>query len=160
MFYIFCHSPAIQDNRVTTVQCLSGTGSLRVGGEFLAKHYHQVKCFVLDIFLLLCITTLNFFSPISRELLLALISLQGESSTFCPSSFPIAKVFNASISPYVQYRLQIWRHFQFFEVIFIDCKLQWPWIKVFWSQVWRVTVYKKWENLKKTIMCLTLHYFK
>ncbi|WVZ20846.1 hypothetical protein V8G54_008168 [Vigna mungo] len=28
-------------NRVTTVQCLSGTGSLRVGGEFLAKHYHQ-----------------------------------------------------------------------------------------------------------------------
>ncbi|KAG5048548.1 hypothetical protein JHK85_009651 [Glycine max] len=33
--------PAIQDNRVTTVQCLSGTGSLRVGGEFLAKHYHQ-----------------------------------------------------------------------------------------------------------------------
>ena len=89
--------------------------------------------------LLLCITTLNFFSPISRELLLALISLQGESSTFCPSSFPIAKVFNASISPYVWYRLQIWRHFQFFEVIFIDCKLQWPWIKVFWSQVWRVT---------------------
>ncbi|KAL9313426.1 hypothetical protein ACSQ67_018878 [Phaseolus vulgaris] len=34
-------SPAIQENRVTTVQCLSGTGSLRVGGEFLAKHYHQ-----------------------------------------------------------------------------------------------------------------------
>ncbi|CAA0838368.1 Aspartate aminotransferase 3- chloroplastic [Striga hermonthica] len=34
-------SPAIQENRVTTVQCLSGTGSLRVGGEFLARHYHQ-----------------------------------------------------------------------------------------------------------------------
>ncbi|KAF4348435.1 hypothetical protein F8388_019530 [Cannabis sativa] len=34
-------SPAIQQNRVTTVQCLSGTGSLRVGGEFLAKHYHE-----------------------------------------------------------------------------------------------------------------------
>lgn len=33
-------SPAIQENRVTTVQCLSGTGSLRVGAEFLAKHYH------------------------------------------------------------------------------------------------------------------------
>jgi aspartate aminotransferase len=36
-------SPAIQENRVATVQCLSGTGSLRVGGEFLAKHYHEVK---------------------------------------------------------------------------------------------------------------------
>ncbi|RDX79522.1 Aspartate aminotransferase 1 [Mucuna pruriens] len=34
-------SPAIQENRVTTVQGLSGTGSLRIGGEFLAKHYHQ-----------------------------------------------------------------------------------------------------------------------
>ncbi|XP_019055992.1 PREDICTED: aspartate aminotransferase, cytoplasmic-like isoform X2 [Nelumbo nucifera] len=34
-------SPAIQENRVATVQCLSGTGSLRVGAEFLAKHYHQ-----------------------------------------------------------------------------------------------------------------------
>lgn len=28
---------------MTTVQCLSGTGSLRVGGEFLARHYHQVR---------------------------------------------------------------------------------------------------------------------
>ncbi|KAJ6685596.1 ASPARTATE AMINOTRANSFERASE [Salix purpurea] len=36
-------SPAIQENRVTTVQCLSGTGSLRVGAEFLARHYHQVR---------------------------------------------------------------------------------------------------------------------
>lgn len=34
-------SPAIQENRVATVQCLSGTGSLRVGGEFLARHHHQ-----------------------------------------------------------------------------------------------------------------------
>ncbi|KAL7150759.1 hypothetical protein ABFS83_05G134900 [Erythranthe nasuta] len=34
-------SPAVQENRVTTVQCLSGTGSLRVGAEFLARHYHQ-----------------------------------------------------------------------------------------------------------------------
>ncbi|KAL5074939.1 hypothetical protein RYX36_013923, partial [Vicia faba] len=34
-------SPAIQENRVSIVQGLSGTGSLRVGGEFLAKHYHQ-----------------------------------------------------------------------------------------------------------------------
>ncbi|RWW07898.1 hypothetical protein GW17_00028695 [Ensete ventricosum] len=36
------NSPAIQENRVATVQCLSGTGSLRVGGEFLARHYHEV----------------------------------------------------------------------------------------------------------------------
>lgn len=36
-------SPAIKENRVTTVQCLSGTGSLRVGGEFLARHYHEVS---------------------------------------------------------------------------------------------------------------------
>ncbi|KAH0989807.1 hypothetical protein GBA52_001290 [Prunus armeniaca] len=34
-------SPAIKENRVTTVQCLSGTGSLRIGAEFLAKHYPQ-----------------------------------------------------------------------------------------------------------------------
>ncbi|KAL5074941.1 hypothetical protein RYX36_013925 [Vicia faba] len=34
-------SPAIQENRVSTVQGLSGIGSLRVGGEFLAKQYHQ-----------------------------------------------------------------------------------------------------------------------
>lgn len=44
----FEYSPAIQENRVSTVQGLSGTGSLRVGGEFLAKHYHQVKCSVLN----------------------------------------------------------------------------------------------------------------
>ncbi|KAL6568983.1 hypothetical protein OROGR_000708 [Orobanche gracilis] len=36
-------SPAIQENRVTTVQCLSGSGSLRVGAEFLARHYHQLR---------------------------------------------------------------------------------------------------------------------
>ncbi|XP_065848344.1 aspartate aminotransferase, cytoplasmic-like [Euphorbia lathyris] len=34
-------SPAIIENRVTTVQCLSGSGSLRIGAEFLAKHHHQ-----------------------------------------------------------------------------------------------------------------------
>lgn len=34
-------SPAILDNRIATAQCLSGTGSLRVGTEFLARHYHQ-----------------------------------------------------------------------------------------------------------------------
>ncbi|XP_057537255.1 aspartate aminotransferase, cytoplasmic-like [Amaranthus tricolor] len=34
-------SPAILENRIATAQCLSGTGSLRVGTEFLARHYHQ-----------------------------------------------------------------------------------------------------------------------
>jgi len=34
-------SPAIAEKRVATAQCLSGTGSLRVGAEFLAKHYSQ-----------------------------------------------------------------------------------------------------------------------
>ncbi|XVE71054.1 hypothetical protein DITRI_Ditri10aG0119200 [Diplodiscus trichospermus] len=34
-------SPAIKETRVTTVQCVSGSGSLRLGAEFLAKHYHQ-----------------------------------------------------------------------------------------------------------------------
>ncbi|KDP34207.1 hypothetical protein JCGZ_07778 [Jatropha curcas] len=34
-------SPAITENRVTTVQCVAGTGALRIGAEFLAKHYHQ-----------------------------------------------------------------------------------------------------------------------
>eukprot|EP00850_Spirogloea_muscicola_P014667 SM000107S14033 [mRNA] locus=s107:11063:15025:- [translate_table: standard] len=32
-------SSAIKEDRVTTVQCLSGTGSLRVGAEFIARHY-------------------------------------------------------------------------------------------------------------------------
>lgn len=44
---LMLHSPAIKENRVTTVQCLSGTGSLRVGAEFLARHYHQVRSFTL-----------------------------------------------------------------------------------------------------------------
>ncbi|KAG9153185.1 hypothetical protein Leryth_020588, partial [Lithospermum erythrorhizon] len=39
-------SPAIQENRVTTVQSLSGTGSLRVGGEFLGKHYHERTIYI------------------------------------------------------------------------------------------------------------------
>lgn len=39
-------SPAIRENRVTTVQCLSGTGSLRVGAEFLAGHYHQHTIYI------------------------------------------------------------------------------------------------------------------
>ncbi|BBN09054.1 aspartate aminotransferase, cytoplasmic [Marchantia polymorpha subsp. ruderalis] len=36
-------SPAIAQGRVITAQCLSGTGSLRVGGEFLATHYSGPK---------------------------------------------------------------------------------------------------------------------
>ncbi|KAK1289931.1 hypothetical protein QJS10_CPB18g01159 [Acorus calamus] len=40
------NSPAIQEKRVATVQCLSGTGSLRVGSEFLAKHYHQRTIYI------------------------------------------------------------------------------------------------------------------
>jgi hypothetical protein len=47
LFFPIGNSPAIQENRVTTVQCLSGTGSLRVGAEFLAKHHHQVKLFLI-----------------------------------------------------------------------------------------------------------------
>ncbi|KAL0924341.1 hypothetical protein M5K25_005157 [Dendrobium thyrsiflorum] len=39
-------SPAIRENRVATVQCLSGTGSLRVGGEFLARHYHERTIYI------------------------------------------------------------------------------------------------------------------
>ncbi|KAL8153199.1 hypothetical protein V2J09_010959 [Rumex salicifolius] len=34
-------SPAILENRIATTQGLSGTGSLRVGSEFLARHYHN-----------------------------------------------------------------------------------------------------------------------
>lgn len=34
-------SPAVLENRIATAQCLSGTGSLRVGAEFLARHYHE-----------------------------------------------------------------------------------------------------------------------
>ncbi|KAF3560741.1 hypothetical protein DY000_02012208 [Brassica cretica] len=36
-------SHAVKENRVVTIQCLSGTGSLRVGAGFLAKHHQQVK---------------------------------------------------------------------------------------------------------------------
>ncbi|KAL3332317.1 hypothetical protein AABB24_032747 [Solanum stoloniferum] len=39
-------SPAIKENRVTTVQCLSGTGSLRVGAEFLTRHYHEHTIYI------------------------------------------------------------------------------------------------------------------
>ncbi|KAF5726197.1 aspartate aminotransferase cytoplasmic-like [Tripterygium wilfordii] len=39
-------SPAINENRVATVQCLSGSGSVRIGAEFLAKHYHQRMVYI------------------------------------------------------------------------------------------------------------------
>ncbi|KAK8948932.1 Aspartate aminotransferase, cytoplasmic [Platanthera zijinensis] len=39
-------SPAIRENRVATVQGLSGTGSLRVGGEFLARHYFERTIYI------------------------------------------------------------------------------------------------------------------
>ncbi|KAF5936160.1 hypothetical protein HYC85_027289 [Camellia sinensis] len=57
-------SPAIQENRVTTVQCLSGTGSLRVGAEFLAKHYHQVNgSFIFFILFFLFLRTIYIPQP-------------------------------------------------------------------------------------------------
>ncbi|VVA90368.1 unnamed protein product [Arabis nemorensis] len=39
-------SLAVKENRVVTFQCLSGTGSLRVGAEFLAQHHQQRVIFV------------------------------------------------------------------------------------------------------------------
>ncbi|KAJ8768701.1 hypothetical protein K2173_023605 [Erythroxylum novogranatense] len=71
-------SPAIQENRVTTVQCLSGTGSLRVGGEFLARHYHQLAIYIpqptwgnhAKIFTLagLSVKTYRYYDPTTRGL--------------------------------------------------------------------------------------------
>ncbi|KAL9151395.1 hypothetical protein ABFS82_11G049100 [Erythranthe guttata] len=72
------NSPAIQENRVTTVQCLSGTGSLRVGGEFLAKHYHEKTIYIPlptwgnhpKIFTLagLSVKTYRYYDPNTRGL--------------------------------------------------------------------------------------------
>ncbi|KAJ0265753.1 Aspartate aminotransferase [Hirschfeldia incana] len=39
-------SSAVKENRAVTIQCLSGTGSLRVGAEFLAKHNQERVIFV------------------------------------------------------------------------------------------------------------------
>ncbi|RYQ85420.1 hypothetical protein Ahy_B10g104980 isoform C [Arachis hypogaea] len=71
-------SPAIQESRVTTVQCLSGTGSLRVGGEFLAKHYHQRNIYLPKptwgnhpkVFTLagLTVQTYRYYAPATRGL--------------------------------------------------------------------------------------------
>uniref|UniRef100_A0A166J613 Aspartate aminotransferase n=1 Tax=Daucus carota subsp. sativus TaxID=79200 RepID=A0A166J613_DAUCS len=72
------NSPAIQENRVTTVQCLSGTGSLRVGAEFLARHYHQRTVYITQptwgnhpkVFALagLSVKTYRYYDPATRGL--------------------------------------------------------------------------------------------
>ncbi|XVF34852.1 hypothetical protein REPUB_Repub18cG0094200 [Reevesia pubescens] len=71
-------SPAIQENRVATAQCLSGTGSLRVGAEFLAKHYHQHTIYIplpswgnhLKVFTMagLSVKTYRYYNPTTRGL--------------------------------------------------------------------------------------------
>ncbi|CAN0900133.1 Aspartate aminotransferase, cytoplasmic [Linum grandiflorum] len=71
-------SPAIQGDRVTTVQCLSGTGSLRVGGEFLVRHYHEHTIYIpkptwgnhIKIFTLagLSVKTYRYYDPATKGL--------------------------------------------------------------------------------------------
>ncbi|XVE70431.1 hypothetical protein DITRI_Ditri10aG0072200 [Diplodiscus trichospermus] len=71
-------SPAIQENRVATAQCLSGTGSLRVGAEFLTKHYHQRTIYIplpswgnhLKVFTMagLSVKTYRYYDPTTRGL--------------------------------------------------------------------------------------------
>ncbi|XWS17281.1 hypothetical protein CRYUN_Cryun33cG0054000 [Craigia yunnanensis] len=71
-------SPAIQENRVATAQCLSGTGSLRVGAEFLTKHYHQRTIYIplpswgnhLKVFTMagLLVKTYRYYDPTTRGL--------------------------------------------------------------------------------------------
>ncbi|KAL8262628.1 hypothetical protein R6Q59_023977 [Mikania micrantha] len=71
-------SPAILGNLVTTVQCLSGTGSLRVGAEFLARHYYQRTIYIpnptwgnhVKIFTLagLTVKTYRYYDPKTRGL--------------------------------------------------------------------------------------------
>ncbi|KAG2262303.1 hypothetical protein Bca52824_069382 [Brassica carinata] len=71
-------SHAMEDNRVVTIQCLSGTGSLRVGAEFLAKHHEQRVVFVPNptwgnhpfIFTLagLCVEYFRYYDPQTRGL--------------------------------------------------------------------------------------------
>ncbi|XP_034684041.1 aspartate aminotransferase, cytoplasmic [Vitis riparia] len=71
-------SPAILEKRVTTVQCLSGTGSLRVGAEFLARHHHQRTIYIPQptwgnhgkIFTLagLSVKTYRYYDPATRGL--------------------------------------------------------------------------------------------
>ncbi|KAK6129735.1 hypothetical protein DH2020_036536 [Rehmannia glutinosa] len=78
LVYLHGTSPAIQENRVTTVQCLSGTGSLRVGAEFLARHYHQHTIYIplptwgnhTKVFGLagLSVKTYRYYDPATRGL--------------------------------------------------------------------------------------------
>ncbi|XP_078428182.1 aspartate aminotransferase, cytoplasmic [Wolffia australiana] len=72
------NSPAIKENRVATVQCLSGTGSLRVGAEFLAKHYYERTIYVPvptwgnhpKVFIMagLSVKTYRYYDPATRGL--------------------------------------------------------------------------------------------
>jgi len=39
-------SPAIKDGRIAVTQSISGTGALRIGGEFLARFYENKKIYV------------------------------------------------------------------------------------------------------------------
>ncbi|GAV90256.1 Aminotran_1_2 domain-containing protein [Cephalotus follicularis] len=41
-------SSAIKEDRVTTVQCLSGSGSLRIGADFLARHHHNHTIYISE----------------------------------------------------------------------------------------------------------------
>ncbi|KAI4376946.1 hypothetical protein MLD38_014647 [Melastoma candidum] len=71
-------SPAVLENRVATVQCLSGTGSLRIGAEFLARHYHQKVIYIPQptwgnhpkVFSLsgLSVKTYRYYDPATRGL--------------------------------------------------------------------------------------------
>ncbi|KAL8170744.1 hypothetical protein V2J09_022548 [Rumex salicifolius] len=71
-------SPSIRDNRVTTVQCLSGTGSLRVGAEFLYRHHHENAIYIplptwgnhSKIFALagLSVMTYRYYDPTTKGL--------------------------------------------------------------------------------------------
>lgn len=71
-------SPAMKENRVTTVQCLAGCGSLRTGADFLAKHYHQHTVYLSqptygnhpNFFLAagLTLKTYRYYDPITRGL--------------------------------------------------------------------------------------------
>jgi len=40
------NSAAVKENRIVTVQALSGTGALRVGSEFIARHYPNKQIFI------------------------------------------------------------------------------------------------------------------
>ncbi|CAN6865133.1 unnamed protein product [Brassica oleracea] len=71
-------SSAMKENRVVTIQCLSGTGSLRVGAEFLAKHDQERVIFVSNptwgnhpnIFSLagFCVEYYRYYDPKTRGL--------------------------------------------------------------------------------------------